>query len=64
MPSNLPRYTLRVEQPILDKIKYIADDNFRTMNKEIESLLVKRIADYEAKHGVIEVSHTDTVERR
>ena len=56
MPSDLPRYTLRVGQEMLDKIRYIADDNFRTMNKELEMLIAKHIAEYESEHGPIKVA--------
>jgi Arc-like DNA binding domain. len=56
MPSVLPRYTLRVSQEMLDKIRYIADDGFRTMNKEIESLLARRIEEYEREHGPIKLT--------
>ena len=55
MPSDLPRFTFRTDKSILDKLRYIADDNFRTVNKEIEMLAVERIKKYEAEHGTIEI---------
>ncbi|MBP3478073.1 MAG: TraY domain-containing protein [Oscillospiraceae bacterium] len=54
MSDNLPRYTLRISQDLLDKIGYIASYEGRTKNKEIEQLIKKRIAEYEAQHGSIE----------
>ena len=53
MKDNLPRYTLRVPQMLLDKLGYIAEYEGRTKNKEIEQLIKKRIAEFEAIHGEI-----------
>ena len=53
MKDNLPRYTLRVSQELLDKLAYIAHYEGRTKNKEIEQLIKKRIAEFEEKHGKI-----------
>lgn len=57
MMDNLPRYTLRIPQPLLDKLGYIAAYEGRTKNKEIEQLIKKRIAEFESQHGPI--SETD-----
>lgn len=56
MASNLPRYTLRIPQDILDKIKYIAEENGRSANKEIELMIKQRIKDYESANGSIALS--------
>jgi len=56
MKDNLPRYTLRVSQVLLDKLAYIAEYEGRTKNKEIEQLIKKRIAEFEETHGEIEVA--------
>lgn len=53
MPSDLPRYTLRIPQIYLDKIKYIAEENGRSANKEIELMIKQRIKDYESENGKI-----------
>ena len=53
MKDNLPRYTLRIPQVLLDKLGYIADYEGRTKNKEIEQLVKMRITDLEAEHGLI-----------
>lgn len=53
MKDNLPRYTLRVPQALLYKLAYIAKYEGRTKNKEIEQLIIKRIAEFEKVHGVI-----------
>ena len=60
MKDNLPRYTLRISGILLKKLAYVAEYEGRTKNKEIEQLIKKRIAEFEAKHGVIEIgSSTD-----
>lgn len=53
MKDNLPRYTLRIPQQLLDKLAYIAAYEGRTKNKEIEQLIKKRIAEFEDAHGAI-----------
>lgn len=53
MKNDLPRYTLRIPQELLDKIGYVAAYEGRTKNKEIEQLIKKRIAEFEAEHGSI-----------
>ena len=53
MKDNLPRYTLRIPQVLLDKLGYIAEYEGRTKNKEIEQLVKNRIAEFEAIHGEI-----------
>lgn len=58
MKNEYPRYTLRIPQELLDKLGYIADYEGRTKNKEIEQLIKKRIADFEAIHGEIKQEET------
>lgn len=53
MPSDLPRYTLRIPQTLLNKIRYIAEENGRSANREIELLIKQRIRDYENENGTI-----------
>ncbi len=53
--DNLPRYTLRVSQILLDKIGYIAEYEGRTKNKQIEQLIKKEIEEFEKTHGEIEL---------
>ena len=56
MTDNLPRYTLRVDRDLLDKLDYIAKSEGRTKNKEIEQLIKKRVAESELEHGVIDLN--------
>ena len=53
MTDNKSRFTLRVEQELLDKLGYIAEYEGRTKNRELEQLIKKRIREFEAKHGEI-----------
>lgn len=55
MPSTKPRFTVRTEQEVLDKIGYIAEQNERTTTQEIVFLIKQRIAQYEQEHGRIEI---------
>lgn len=55
MPSDLPKFTLRTDRITLEKFRYIADNNFRTVNKELEMLMLKHIAEYESKNGPIRI---------
>ena len=53
MKDTLSRYTLRVEQALLDKLGYIAEYEGRTKNRELEQMIKKRIAEFEKEHGEI-----------
>ena len=53
MQSALPRYTLRIPSEYLEKIRYIADENGRSANREIEMLVKQKIDEYEALNGTI-----------
>ncbi|MGV8149662.1 MAG: Arc family DNA-binding protein [Alkaliphilus sp.] len=55
MPSNLPRFTLRTTRTLLLKLDYIAEENGRSSNKEIEMLIKKHVKEYEAKNGEIPI---------
>ncbi len=53
MKDDLPRYTLRVPQEMLDKLEYIARFEARTKNKELEHMIRLRIQEFEKEHGPI-----------
>ncbi|MBC8536037.1 Arc family DNA-binding protein [Feifania hominis] len=55
MKDNLPRYTLRINPVLLDKIAYIAESEGRSKNREIEQLIKKRILEFERENGKIEL---------
>ena len=58
MTDTLSRYTLRVEKELLDQLGYIAEYEGRTKNKELEQMIKKRIREFEAEHGKIELKET------
>lgn len=63
MPSDLPRYTLRIPQEYLEKIRYIAEENGRSANREIELMIKARIQEYEREHGEIRLDPASTMPR-
>lgn len=46
-------YPLRIEDILMEKIKYIAQENGRSVNKEIENVIKKQIAAFEREFGQI-----------
>ena len=55
MNDNKSRYTLRVDQILLDKLGYIAEYEGRTKNRELEQMIKRRIEQFEKEHGKIEL---------
>lgn len=53
MPSDLPRFTIRIDPCLIKKMGYIAERNGRSINKEIGQLIKAYIATYEKKNGPI-----------
>ncbi|MCM1114540.1 MAG: Arc family DNA-binding protein [Clostridium sp.] len=53
MQSKLPQYSLRVPKELLDKLKYIAEYNARSSNRELEMMIRKHIEQFEKEHGEI-----------
>ena len=55
MTDKLLRYTLRIDRRIFEKFRYIADYEGRSANREIEQFIKRRIKEFEAEHGTIEI---------
>ena len=53
--DNLVKRTIRIDSSVNNKIKYIAEMEVRSVNKEIELYLKKSIKAYEEKYGVIKM---------
>lgn len=51
----MPRFTLRLEKSLQNKIKYTAGYNGRSQNKEIETAVKRYINDFERLHGNIQL---------
>ena len=53
MPAGVPRYPqfpIRIDPELIAKIRYIAADNCRSANKEIELLIRNRIRAWEEEN--------------
>ena len=50
-----PPFSLRVSEDLLDKVKYIAENNKRSANKEIEFALEQYVKTFEAENGIINI---------
>ena len=46
-------FSLRISEELLEKIKFIASNNKRSANKEIEFILENAVKDYEKQNGEI-----------
>lgn len=55
MTSQLPPFSLRISEELMDKIRFIAQKNLRSANKEIEFALIKYVVGYEKDNGEIKV---------
>ncbi len=64
MPSSLPHYALRIPTATMDKLKFIAEYNGRSANKEIEQLILKHISEFEDKNGEITFENFSPRSRR
>ncbi len=49
MPSNLPHFAIRIPKELMGKLSYIASENGRSANKEIEQLIIKHVKDFESR---------------
>ena len=53
MKDRLPRYTMRINRLLLDKLQYISKYEGRTSNKQLEQLVKKCISEFEKQNGEI-----------
>ncbi len=60
MPSKLPQFTIRIDPVMLKKIRYVAEYNARSANREVETLIRKHIEDFEREHGIISVDDLES----
>lgn len=49
-------YPLRVEKPLMEKLRFLSKESGRSINKEIEFGLKKYVEAYEKEHGPIAVA--------
>lgn len=62
MPSKLPIIKANTTQENIDKMKVIAQENKRSVAKELEYLIERRIKEYESKNGVNELDKSKELE--
>ncbi len=55
MPSKKPMITLRTDPDIIAKLKHISDIENRSINRELEYILLSYIEKFEAEHGKIPI---------
>ena len=53
MASVLPQFTIRIDPDLLRKLRYIAEYNGRSANREIEMLIKRHISNFEKENGRI-----------
>lgn len=53
MQTNMVKFTLRTEDELLKKFRYVAEYNARSANRELEVVMKKHIKDFEKNHGSI-----------
>lgn len=58
MPSKLPIIKANTSQTNIDKMKYIAEKNKRSLAKELEFIIEKHIEEFEIEHGNIPIDET------
>ncbi len=54
--KSINPFPLRIEQELLEKLRVIADDNSRSLNKEIEYIIKKEVEKFEKENGEIKVN--------
>lgn len=61
MPSKKPIIHFNTEQWIIDKMKVIANENSRSLAKEMEYICKQRIKEYESENGEIVISDEEKI---
>ncbi len=55
MPSQKPKIVAYTEKDVLEKIKFIAKENERSISQEVIYLIKKEIKTYERENGEIKL---------
>lgn len=55
MTTNTAKFTLRVNEELLKKFRFVADYNARSTNRELEILMKKHVAEFEKANGAIKM---------
>lgn len=57
--TKFVQFPIRINPTYTNKIRYIANENGRSANKEIEQLIIRYIKEYEKKNGEITQEELD-----
>lgn len=55
----MSQYMMRIDDNLFEKLKAIANDNSRSINKQLEYIIKHYISKYEQEHGEITITSTD-----
>lgn len=50
-------FSLRIPEELLDKVKFIANENKRSANKELEFIIQSYVEDWEKKNKIIKLEN-------
>ena len=59
MKKDDKHFTIRVDEELLRKFRYVAKEDGRSINKELLCLMRDNIEEFEAEHGEIPVRDED-----
>lgn len=59
MDNKLLRYTLRVDRQLFAKFRYVAEYEGRSVNKEIEQMIKRRVQKFEKEVEKIPIGNLD-----
>ena len=59
MTEKKSHFTLRVDPVLMEKLGFIAEYHGRTKNRELEQMILHRIAAFERDHGEIDLDSKD-----
>lgn len=48
------KFTVRIDRDVMEKLRQIADNHYRTVNREIEMVLCQYVSGYETKYGPLQ----------
>ena len=56
MTKEIAKFTLRTDSELMNKLRIVADYNVRSANHELEVLIKNHVAEFEKKHGTIDLN--------
>ncbi|MCI1958993.1 MAG: Arc family DNA-binding protein [Clostridia bacterium] len=59
MATEKRAFTMRMQNENFEKIKFLAEQNKRSIAMQIEFLIEKAVSEYEAKHGEIKINEDE-----